>query len=58
VLPKLGIAYLDDDRTGSWAITRGTPGSGLEALRKGQRVQLALMRFPHFTVVKSYAPLA
>lgn len=57
VLPKLGIAFLDDDAAGSWAITRCTPGSGLDALREGQRVRLDLARHPRFTFVKSYLPL-
>lgn len=57
VLPRLGLAYLDDDVSGSWAVTRNTPGSGLESLRQGQRVQLAISRNARFALVSSYSPL-
>lgn len=54
LLPKTGIAYLDGDAKGSWAITRSTLGSGLESLHEGQRVRLALTRHMRTTFVKAY----
>jgi len=40
VLPRLGIAYLVDEKDRSWAVTRSTKGPGLESLAPGQRLQL------------------
>jgi hypothetical protein len=61
VLPQLGLAYLSDDDSRSWALTKSTKsahGSGLSDLQLGQRVDLTIDRHPSFEVVSGYAPIA
>lgn len=57
VLPQLGLAYLSDDASRSWAVTKSTQGKGLDALQPGQRVDLTIERHSSFEVVRGYALL-
>jgi hypothetical protein len=54
VLPKVGLAYLVDDRDVEWAVTKATKGLGIEQLRPGQRVRLILDHYPSFSLVRQY----
>jgi hypothetical protein len=54
VLPRFGVAFLVDEQSATWAVTRSTDGPGLDALRIGQRVQLTLERRGDFSMVRSY----
>jgi hypothetical protein len=56
VLPKLGIAYLADEKEGSWAVTRSTKGPGLESLVPGQKLRLLLDQRSAFGLVREYRP--
>jgi hypothetical protein len=58
LLPQFGLVYLDGEDGQSWAVTRSTPGPGLEAIKAGQRVKLTLGHHGEFSVVSSYEPLA
>ena len=57
LLPQFGLVFLVDDDGQSWAVTRSTPGPGLDAIRAGQRVKLNLGHHSEFSVVSSYEPL-
>lgn len=57
VLPMTGLAYVADEATGTWAITKSTPGVGLDTLRQGQRVELTIKDDTSFSLVSGYAPL-
>jgi hypothetical protein len=57
VLPLFGLAYLFGDDEKAWTVTKSTPGVGLDALRPGMRVGLAVARHKDFSVVSSYKPL-
>ncbi len=57
VLPATGLAYVADDAQ-SWAITRSTPGIGLDQLQVGQALEITLARLGDAEVISAYAPLA
>lgn len=57
VLPQIGLAYLSDESSRTWAVTKSTRGSGLAALQAGQRVDLTIDRHADFSVVSDYSPL-
>lgn len=42
VLPGLGLAWVEDARHTTWAVTRSTPGVTLEALTPGSQVHLTI----------------
>lgn len=58
VMPCLGLAYVVDDAQREWAVTRCTPGSGLDSLERGRRVVLTVEDHDRFCVVSSYGDLA
>jgi hypothetical protein len=53
-MPDVGLAKLVADDNRSWAITRSTPGSGLERLALGSRVVLTVTQHPGFSVASAY----
>lgn len=57
VMPAMGLAFLADADSATWAVTRSTRGAGLDALRPGQRLRLLVTQHPEFAVVSEYAPL-
>jgi len=57
VLPSTGLAYVLDDDSRTWGITRSTPGTGLAALQPGQQVELTVVCHPDFDLVSGYAAL-
>lgn len=57
VLPSTGLAYLADEESGTWAVTRSTRGRGLQSLRPGQRLALTVLEEPDFAVVTDYVPI-
>ena len=54
VLPATGLAYLSGHDGRSWAVTRATPGAGLDTLVPGQRVALKIAYRDKFDVVAEY----
>ncbi len=54
VLPGFGLAYVSDERQRSWAVTKATPGIGLEALEAGQRLRLRIEHHELFSLVTRY----
>ena len=56
VLPQTGLAYVADDER-SWAITRSTPGAGLDRLQPGMAVHVTLMHVEGAEIVSAYATL-
>jgi hypothetical protein len=54
VLPVVGLANLVADDNRSWAITKSTPGSGLEKLALGSRVVLTVTQHSGFSVASAY----
>lgn len=57
VLPSTGLAYLADEASGTWAVTKSTQGCGLQALRPGQRVALTVIEDADFAFVTDYVPV-
>ena len=57
VLPKFGLAYLEDGQGRTWAVTRATKGAGLDSMAPGQTFELALEVHTAFSVVGRYRPL-
>lgn len=57
VMPSTGLAYLTGEDNMSWAVTRSTRGTGLQALRPGQRLRLKVVQHAEFAVVSEYAAL-
>ena len=53
VLPKFGLAYLEDDQGRTWAVTRCTKGAGLDSMSLGQAFELKL-KHTAYSVVDSY----
>jgi len=58
VLPKFGIAFLQDGEDRTWTVTRSTKGPGLDVLRPGQQLRLKLIHRPDFTSVIEYELLS
>jgi hypothetical protein len=57
VLPVTGLAYLDGDDHRSWAITKSTAGTGLDALTPGKRVDLTIVHGCRYDIVSAYSAL-
>ncbi len=57
VLPVTGLAYVKDEGSGTWAITKSTRGVGLDALQQGQRVELTIQEYNDCALVSGYAAL-
>lgn len=56
VMPKLGLAYVADDKGTEWAVTKSTQGMALHELTVGGRVRLVVERHPKFSVVRECIP--
>ena len=57
VFPQLGLAFVLDDGSRSWGVTRCTPGSQFAALTVGCRVRLRFQVHQTFSVVREYKVL-
>lgn len=57
VLPQLGLAFVLDDASHSWGVTRSTPGSQFATLAAGRRVRLRVQAHQNFSVVREYRVL-
>jgi hypothetical protein len=57
VLPATGLAYLVGDDSRSWAITKSTPGLGLDTLMPGKRLDLTIVHRREFDIVSAYSAL-
>jgi len=54
VLPKSGMAYLEDRQGRVWMVTRSCTGPGLESMQVGEAFRLTLAQFDHQLFVRSY----
>ncbi|MEN9891022.1 MAG: hypothetical protein RLY78_1317 [Pseudomonadota bacterium] len=54
VLPATGLAYVKDENQRSWALTRSTPGTGLEQLQPGQLLSVSVRRLQHAEYICAY----
>jgi hypothetical protein len=57
VLPNMGLAYLTDEREGSWTVTRSTPGVDLQRMKPGQQASLTVASYGDFSVASGFTPL-
>ena len=57
VLPKFGLAYLEDPSGRVWMVTQSCTGPGLASMQPGDAFQLKLAQFDHQLFVSSYQPL-
>ena len=51
VMPKLGLAYLSDNKERTWAATKSTPGIDFASLRVGDRLHAEVGEFGTHSVV-------
>ena len=58
VLPKFGLAYLEDNQGRTWAVTRCTKGAGLDLMALGRTFELTLEQHTAYSVVGSYRQLS
>ena len=54
VLPKFGLAYLEDQQGRVWVVTASCVGPGLASMQTGDVFQLKLAQFDHKLFVSSY----
>ncbi len=54
VLPATGLAYVKDSSQRCWALTRRTPGIGLEQLQPGQLLSVSIKRVQHAEYICAY----
>ena len=54
VLPKFGLAYLEDQQGRVWVVTASCAGPGLASMQTGDAFQLKLAQFDHKLFVSSY----
>jgi hypothetical protein len=54
VLPKFGLAYLEDQQGRVWVVTASCAGPGLSSMQTGDAFQLKLTQFDHKLFVHSY----
>lgn len=52
LLPKLGLAFVVDEASQSWGVTRSTLGSQFDALAPGRRVRLLIQSTQSYSVVQ------
>jgi hypothetical protein len=52
VMPCLGLAYLIDDESREWAVSKSTQGTDVASLSPGQRVQLDVAQHDTFSFVQ------
>ena len=57
VLPQLGLAFVIDDASRSWGVSRSTQPQGFDALTTGRRVRLQVQAHPEFSIVREYRVL-
>jgi hypothetical protein len=57
VMPHLGLAYVVDEASQAWGITRSTPGARFDTLEPGQRVRLRIEAHGSFSVVSGFSLL-
>jgi hypothetical protein len=50
VLPTFGLAYAEDGERTACALTKSTPGPGLQPLQPGQRLRLTLDQVAGFSM--------
>ncbi len=58
VMPLTGLAFLVDDDSREWTVTKSTAGMGLDTLRRGQRLLLHVERYRGYSLVRRYQPAA
>jgi hypothetical protein len=51
VMPCLGLAYLVDDDSREWTVSKGTKGVDVTALKQGQRLHLDVEHHDTFSYV-------
>jgi hypothetical protein len=52
VLPCLGMAYLVDDDSREWTVSKSTAGADVASLKQGQRLQLDVEQHDTFSYVQ------
>jgi hypothetical protein len=52
VMPCLGLAYLVDDDSREWTVSKSTRGADLTVLKQGQRLQLDVEQHDTFSYVR------
>ncbi|MBK6470345.1 MAG: hypothetical protein IPF94_06300 [Betaproteobacteria bacterium] len=57
VLPRFGLAFVLDDASQSYGVTRSTPGSQFDALTAGRRVRLQVEAHETFSIVREFKVL-
>ena len=57
-LPVLGLAFVLDDASNSWGVTRSTPGGLFDALEPGRRIRMWVQSHPKFSLVRQYEVLS
>ena len=51
VLPTMGLAYLIDENSRTWAITRQDTGASFDALAPGKAVRITVAHYDKFSLV-------
>lgn len=51
VLPAMGLAYLVDENSQTWAVTRQDTGPSFESLQPGKAVRITVAHYPKFSLV-------
>ena len=51
VLPTMGLAYLIDENSTTWAITRQDTGVSFDSLKPGKAVRLTVAHYDRFSLV-------
>ncbi|MGQ0597987.1 hypothetical protein [Aquabacterium sp.] len=51
VLPTMGLAYLVDENSRTWAVTRQDTGVGFDSLKPGKAVRITVAHYPKFSLV-------
>lgn len=52
LLPMLGLAFVVDEASHAWGVSRATPGSQFDALAPGRRVRLLIQSNQSYSVVR------
>lgn len=52
VMPCMGMAYLVDDDSREWTVSRSTTGADVANLKQGQRLQLDVEQHDTFSYVQ------
>jgi hypothetical protein len=51
VLPTMGLAYLVDEHSRTWAVTRQDTGEDFDALEPGKPVRITVTHYDKFSLV-------